>query len=106
MTNREKLLLGLGALAGVAAGYWINSDKGRDLTQQTTEELEKAATKVIDKGQEQLQNMSGKARDAVQYFKEQGDRKIERTQEQLAMGLREAREEIDRLTQQLENHLN
>ena len=106
MTNREKLLLGLGALAGVAAGYWINSDKGRDLTQQTTEELEKAATKVIDKGQEQLQNMGGKARDAVQYFKEQGDRKIERTQEQLAMGLREAREEIDRLTQQLENHLN
>lgn len=60
MENKRKnrLAVALGVVAGAAAGWWLNSDRGRKFRKDTAEKAVEVGNQVGDTAREQISNVS------------------------------------------------
>ncbi|MEN0047963.1 MAG: YtxH domain-containing protein [Bacteroidota bacterium] len=56
--RRNKGLFWLGLIAGAAAGYWLNSDRGRKFQQDTAEKAKEYGSQIKETSQQQMEQLS------------------------------------------------
>ncbi|MEM8527392.1 MAG: YtxH domain-containing protein [Bacteroidota bacterium] len=56
--RRNNGLFWLGLVAGAAAGYWLNSDKGRKFQQDTADRAKVYGSQIKENSQQQIEQLS------------------------------------------------
>jgi gas vesicle protein len=59
--TKEKIALGLGLLAGGALGYWLNSDKGREVRTDVAEKTSEYSQKAKEQADQISKNLNEQA---------------------------------------------
>lgn len=68
--KKNRIAIALGAVAGAAAGWWLNSDHGRKFRKDTADKAVDASNKLGDSAKEQLSNLSDNLNDIAGQSKE------------------------------------
>ncbi len=116
-----KLILGLAA--GAAAGWWLNSDKGRKWRRDTSEAMSETGTKLneqarvqleaaqesleqtIDKSREYLDSMSQTVKSKIDEFKSTAKGKVEEVESAYEKGTRKAKAKLNKKAAAVDNAL-
>lgn len=56
--RRNNGLFWLGLVAGAAAGYWLNSDRGRKFQQDTADKAKEYGSQIKETSQQQIEQLS------------------------------------------------
>ncbi len=116
-----KIILGLAA--GAAAGWWLNSDKGRKWRKDTSEAMSETGTKLneqakvqlenaqasleqtIEKSREYLDSMSTAVREKMDEFKSTAKEKVEEVENAYEKGVSKAKAKLNKKASKVDNAL-
>ena len=116
-----KIILGLAA--GAAAGWWLNSDKGRKWRKDTSEALSETGTKfneqariqlenaqasleqTIEKSREYVDSMSNAVKGKIDEFRTTAKEKVEEVESAYEKGTRKAKAKLNRKASKVDNAL-
>ena len=113
MKNRERNYLIFGALAGAAAGYWLNSKQGKEVRTQVAdasmEQVDKVKTYVTEEA-ETIKNHAGQlieksielAKEAMHNVQAETNDVSSNMSDSFSKGVARAKKAIDDLEHQLE----
>ncbi len=106
--NKKGLLFLAGIAAGVTAGYWLNSDKGRKWRKSRTEELNnfgsnvsERASESIDQMKENLSTVVDKAKEGIHTAAGKGKEVMEKVEKNFEKGADTAKKKIEKRAKEL-----
>lgn len=68
--KKNRIAIALGVITGAAAGWWLNSERGRKFRQDTADKAVDVSKQIGDSAKEQLSNLSDNLTDMAGQSKE------------------------------------
>lgn len=115
---------GVGILAGAALGYWLNSEHGKKVRRDTSEQIsnyshqateftkEKVSqaqsnlSSAIEKGQQMLNDLTSYAKNAISRTADSAENAVDRAESRLESGMKKAKDKIDQKSSGVEARVN
>lgn len=73
-STKEKIALGLGLIAGGALGYWLNSDKGREVRSEAADKANEYGRKAKEQADQISENLNRQAGELSTKLNDQANR--------------------------------
>ncbi len=106
MNNSNTFALLFGAAAGVAIGYWLNTDSGKQFRKDLSANLENTAadakeklTEKLDASKETMDDLAAKAKDKISDLKSMANNQVENIESKFEKGASAAQREIESFDQ-------
>lgn len=116
--------MGLGLLAGAALGYWLNSEQGKRVRRETSNQItdysnqatvytkdkiaqaQSSLSSAIEKGQGLLNDLSDYTRNFISSTASKAENAVDKTESSLERGMKKAKMKVDQQANNLEGSYN